>query len=139
MIALDANILTHYLHGDPIVVGKVRATPRDQIVLPVVVVEEVTRGRLNMVRQAQSGQGRFTLTQAYEFFAYTFLACQYFNIINFSEAADKQVESWKKMKIKVGTRDLRIAAICVVENLRLASRNHSDFSLIPNLNLETWN
>lgn len=139
MIALDTDVLTLYLHGDPIIVGKIQATPREQIVLPLIVVEEVVRGRLNLVRQAQAGKSRFTLSQAYELFAYTFLACQYFTIFNYSEVADQQFEQWSKMKIKVGTRDLRIGAICVTEKIQLATRNIRDFNLIHHLNLETWN
>lgn len=50
MIAFDTNVLTEVLVGNPAFVERVAAIPIYQQALPVVVVEELVRGRLNVIR-----------------------------------------------------------------------------------------
>jgi predicted nucleic acid-binding protein len=38
----------------------------------------------------------------------------------------------------VGTHDLRIAAICVVHEDTLISRNRQDYTRVPGLHVEFW-
>jgi tRNA(fMet)-specific endonuclease VapC len=47
-------------------------------------------------------------------------------------------QDWRRQKIRVGTHDLRIAAICVENSATLISRNRHDFELIPGLSVELW-
>ncbi len=47
-------------------------------------------------------------------------------------------DSLKKMKIRIGKTDLRIAAIALEHGGTLVTRNLRDFQQIPNLPLENW-
>jgi tRNA(fMet)-specific endonuclease VapC len=54
-----------------------------------------------------------------------------------SEAADKFVQL-RKLKIKVGTMDLKIAAITLTTGGILLSRNQVDFEKVPGLQVQDW-
>ena len=47
MIAYDTDVLVELLKGHPSYAAKARAIPKDEQFVPIVVVEEIQRGRLN--------------------------------------------------------------------------------------------
>lgn len=57
MTSFDADILTALLHGDPAFLQRVNQIPGSDRSVPIVVVEELVRGRLNTIRQAEAGKG----------------------------------------------------------------------------------
>ena len=59
-------------------------------------------------------------------------------VVQFDEKAAEVFQQFKSQKIRVGTMDLKIAAIAVARNAILISRNLSDFMQIPNLTVENW-
>ncbi|MDF5739797.1 MULTISPECIES: type II toxin-antitoxin system VapC family toxin [unclassified Nostoc] len=60
------------------------------------------------------------------------------NVLLFSHDAGKICAELVKQKIRVGTEDLRIAAITLSVNGILVTRNLKDFDKVPNLRLEDW-
>jgi tRNA(fMet)-specific endonuclease VapC len=137
-MAFDTDILSDILRGTPALVARAELIDPAQQVVPAVVVEEVLRGRFATIRQSESGKGKITLAQAYELFEQSFRALAAFRILSFTDAADKLAEAFRKSKIRVGTRDLRIAAICIVHGATLVTRNARDYALIPGLTLDVW-
>ncbi len=99
-------------------------------------IEEILRGRLSAIRRAESGKGRISLPRAYALFSATFHDFQSFQVLAYTDTADQFFRQWRQEKIRVGTRDLRIAAICQAHNATLISRNRRDFDQIPNLSVE---
>lgn len=59
-------------------------------------------------------------------------------VVQFDEKAVEVFQEFKAQKIRVGTMDLKIAAIAASQNAILVSRNLSDFTQIPNLSVEDW-
>jgi tRNA(fMet)-specific endonuclease VapC len=49
-----------------------------------------------------------------------------------------QFAALRRQVIRIGTQDLRIAAICLTQQAILATRNQRDFGLIPGLLREDW-
>ncbi len=65
----------------------------------------------------------------------------YFNTVNllaFNKNAADCYASLLQQKIRIGTQDLRIAAIAISNNAILVTRNQRDFCRIPGLQFEDW-
>ncbi len=54
------------------------------------------------------------------------------------EAAISVYDDLSKQRLRVGTMDLRIAAIALSRDLTLLTRNVGDFGKIPGLRTEDW-
>ena len=65
LIALDTDVFTDVMYGDPVLVARLLLVPISEQTLPIVVIEEIIRGRFNVIRQTEAGRGRVTLEEAY--------------------------------------------------------------------------
>jgi tRNA(fMet)-specific endonuclease VapC len=61
-----------------------------------------------------------------------------FQIVAFTEADYHCFAQLRAQKVRIGTQDLRIASICLVNRLVLVTRNRQDFEQVPGLILEDW-
>jgi tRNA(fMet)-specific endonuclease VapC len=138
MIALDTDLFSDFLRGMGAVVARANAVPEGDRGLPVVVAAEILRGRLNIIRQAEAGRGRTTLDEAYRKFAVDLAAVGATNLLLYTAVADAKFREWRAAKVRVGTQDLRIAAIAFAHGATLATRNARDFAQVPGLPLEVW-
>ncbi len=136
-IALDTDILGEILVGNPVYAARAAASPRPHAV-PIVVVEEIMRGRLNAIRQAEAGKGRVTLIRAYELFQESVADFRRFHVLPYTQQAELQFGDWRAQKVRVATHDLRIAAIATAHGATLISRNRRDFERVPGLAVEYW-
>jgi tRNA(fMet)-specific endonuclease VapC len=138
MIALDADVLTDILQGRAELVARVSRIPVHEQSVPVIVVEEIVRGRLNAIRRSEAGKAKLTLPRAYELFAETLDAFRQVVLLPYNDKADLLYQDWRSQRIRVGSHDLRIAAICVAQAATLVTRNKRDFERVPNLAMEIW-
>lgn len=138
MKAFDADVLSDVLSGNPALVARAAFIPAHEQSVPVIVIEEILRGRLNSIRQAETGKAKITLARAYDLFEHTLDAFRDVLILPYSAAADGFYQQWRSAKARGGTHDLRIAAICVVHSATLVTRNRRYFEEIDGLSLEVW-
>ena len=138
MIALDADVLTEVLAGNQRLSERAAEYPVYEQGVPVIFIEEILRGRLNSIRQAEAAKSKLSIERAYELFQDTLNAVREIIVLPYSAEAEALHQSWRQQKIRVGTHDLRIAAICVVGSIKLITRNRRDFDQIPGLLLEVW-
>ncbi len=138
MIAFDTNVLTGILLGDETFLAKASAIPAHQQSVPIIVIEEIIRGRLTIIRQAEAGKAKISLERAYQLFQDTFTDARRLQILAYSSTADSIYQRWRQQGIRVSTHDLRIAAICSAHNAKLITRNRKDFELIPDFIVEFW-
>jgi tRNA(fMet)-specific endonuclease VapC len=138
MIAFDTDVLTGILVGRPGFAERASKVAVDQQGVPIIVIEEIMRGRLNVIRQAEAGRSKITIDRAYELFERNFRDFQRIQILGYSAEADTVYQSWRKQRIRVSTHDLRIAATAVVHEARLISGNRRDFERVPGLDVEFW-
>ena len=60
------------------------------------------------------------------------------DVLDFDEEAAAELQRLRRMKIRIGTMDLKIAAIALVHDATLLSRNLVDFKKVPGLKVEDW-
>lgn len=138
MIAFDTDVLTGILVGRADFVERASKIALHRQVVPIIVIEEIMRGRLNVVRRAEAGKARVGIERAYELFEKTFQDLRRVQTLSYTATAESLYRKWRQQGIRISTHDLRIAAICVAHDASLVSGNRRDFERIPGLTVEFW-
>lgn len=103
--------------------------------LTIITVQEATAGWLALINSVKAGRGQIS---AYRRFQATISAFHAFDILPFDDAAADQFESLQLQRLRAGTMDLKIAAICLAHDAVLLTRNRADFEKIPGLRVANW-
>jgi tRNA(fMet)-specific endonuclease VapC len=115
--------------------ARLAAVPPEDIALCIVTYEEQMRGWLAKIARvpsvAQQKPIYEELNQMLELYCAT-------PILPFDDAAISVFQNLWLQRIRVGTMDLKIAAIAIANNATLLTRNTSDFSKIPGLQIADW-
>ncbi len=139
MNAFDTDVLTELFAGDVLYVQRFAAIDPDKRGLSIVAAAEIVRGWLAAIRQAEAGKGRMSLEYAFGQFQQRLVNMAPFTLLSYTAAADALFQQWRAAKVRVGTNDLRIAAICIVHRATLVIRNARDYAQIPGLTFDVWN
>ncbi len=139
MNAFDTDILSELLFHNVVYTQRAALIPAATQVVPVVALEEVLRGRLDAIRRAQAGRIRLSLERAYDLFRDALEDTRPYRILPYTAVADALFRQWRAAKIRIGTNDLRIAAICTTHGATLVTRNARDYAQIPGLTFDVWN
>ena len=107
----------------------------DRLVTTIVTYEEQTGGWLAYA--AKSRETRHQI-KAYDRLKTHLLNYLGFEVLGFDSAAGEEFDRLRRLKLAVGTSDLKIAAIAVSNDAVLQSRNLKDFRKIPGLRVEDW-
>lgn len=138
MIAFDTDVLTEILLGNSAFVARASAIPVLEQAIPVIVIEEIMRGRLNIIRQAEAGMANISITRAYDLFEETFSDFRRLQVLSHTPQAEALFQQWRQQGVRSATHDSRIAAISVAHTAKLISRNRRDFERVPGLQVEFW-
>lgn len=134
---LDTDHISLVQRGNQNIALRSAGIPPEFIAITVISVEEQLRGRFAKIREAESRKNRDGLLLAYRNLRVTFESLAKFSILDFTaESKDRYLEL--KQDIKIGKQDLKIAAIALSVNGIMVTRNHRDFSKVPNLRIEDW-
>lgn len=110
-------------------------SPDQRFVLPIPAVEEALRGWLASIRHARDSE---RLQHAYAKLADLLDLLADWNVARFDGAAAARFSELVRLKIRVGTMDLRIASIALANDALLLSANAGDFEKVPGLRVENW-
>lgn len=132
---LDTDMVSLFQRQHPIVRRRVNAVNPQEIAVTTVTAEEQMRGRLHIIRKAQSADA---LISAYAKWRTTLDYFRTANLLDFDENAYNFYADLVRQKIRIGTRDLRIAAIAISRNGIVVTRNRRDFERVPGLQLDDW-
>ncbi len=96
MKAFDTDILTLITQGDKECLLKAAMIPLREQGIPVVVAEQLLRGRLNMVRQAQSGKSKISIDRAHQLLELSIVGIHKLTILSHTSPAEALMQSWRK-------------------------------------------
>lgn len=96
MKAFDTDILTEILAGNPAYAERIANVPVVEQAVPVIGVEELIRGRLNTIRQAEAGKARITVEKAYPLFEQTLHDIRELKVLSITSQAEALLKEWRK-------------------------------------------
>ncbi len=127
MLVLDTDHLTEYQRGTSTEAQRLKArldNATDPYATTIVTVEEIMRGWMAAIRRSQDPHRQIhaylRLQQLFRFFAT-------WNVLEWSESAADRYNSLKAARVRVGTMDLKIAAITLANDATLLTRNRGGF------------
>jgi len=56
----------------------------------------------------------------------------------YDQRGEAQFQQLRAQRLRIGTQDLKIASVALVNNLVLLTRNRRDFAKVPGLSLDDW-
>ena len=115
MTAFDTDVLSDVIAGRSAAMQRLAAVDPAERCVPIVAATEILRGWLNAIRQAEAGKGRIGIDLAYRQFERSLKGVAPFPFLPYTPAADALFRQWRT-SIRIGTQDLRIAAICIAHN-----------------------
>ena len=139
MILLDTDHLSvlRFRQGERCarLIARMEAAPNEDFGTTIVNVAEQMKGWLaavNKERQTiRQGSAYRELARLIEFFAS-------YRIAPFDEAAARRFDELRASKIRVGTSDLKIAAVTLTCDALLLTANRQDFEPVPGLRFANW-
>ena len=139
MILLDTdhvNVLKYPEHPRFVSLTTQLNTSADQdIATTVITLEEQMRGWLAWMNRVQDVHRQVLAYQE------LLRLCDFFTrwpVVPFDAPAASTLQGLRAQRIRIGTMDLKIAAIALVHDALLLSANLRDFQQVPNLRVADW-
>jgi tRNA(fMet)-specific endonuclease VapC len=138
MILLDTDHFTvltdarHALHE--LVTSRLQAAG-EPLAVPVVSIEEQLRAWLAQVRRLSDVQRHIF---PYDRLIRLLDTLAEWEISRWSQPAAEEFKRLRRQRVRIGTQDLKIASIAVINDAVLLSANLRDFQQVPGLKVEDW-
>lgn len=103
--------------------------------LSIVSFHEQVLGANAYIAQAKNRQA---ILRGYELLDQSLLDFDRFRVLPFDDRSAVMFDDLRRQRVRIGTMDLRIAAIALSNEATLLSRNLADFGRVPQLRVEDW-
>ena len=114
---------------------RLRDVPPDEVATTIISFEEQMRGWMAYIARAKSLQRQ---VEGYQRLRQHLDNYRQIPILDFDQRAAGEYQQLRRRRLRLGTMDLKIAAIALAQDATLLSRNRSDFGRIPGLAVEDW-
>ncbi len=140
MILIDTDHTTFLKYPDSErgrrMIDRLNALPPSEVIgVSIVTVEERMRGWLAVIAKEKSALRQVI---GYRELALLFDFYEAFEVVLFDEHAAWKFDDLRRQKLRIGSKDLKIAATALVNNSLLLSANLTDFERVPGLRVENW-
>jgi tRNA(fMet)-specific endonuclease VapC len=132
---LDTDHLTLLERGHPPLLQRMALHPPGAVGCSAVSAEEALRGRLGYLARRLSSAA---VVRGYTLLMGTVQLLNQLPSVPFDPACEAEYQQLRAQRLRVGTQDLKIAAVALVNKLTLLTRNQRDFSRVPGLALDDW-
>ena len=109
--------------------------PQENVCTTVVSFEEQMRGWLSTIARSKN---KVQQVAAYQRLYNLLTFFSSIPVIGYDDVAAERFAALRRLRLHVGSMDLRIAAITLSKDGLLLSRNSKDFSRVPKLRVEDW-
>ena len=114
---------------------RMRASEDPFFAITIISAEEQMRGWLAKIHAAKDAEKQVAW---YDQLAWLIEFLADWHIIAFDQPAAAEFKRLQRQRLRIGTLDLKIAAIARIHDALLLSANTLDFSRVPGLRLESW-
>lgn len=132
---LDTDHVSLLQRGHPQVVAHLARVDLGSRAVTIVTAAEQLQGRLAVIRRSTTeslaASAFARLQEAIDFYLTV-------KVLPYDPVAVTLFEQLRQQKIRIGTQDLRIAAIALSNGATLVTRNSRDFRQVPGLSIEDW-
>ena len=138
IVLLDTDVFSILQYEQPsgaVLQSRLDRLSGDEIRVSIVSFQEQARGWLAYINRARKPD------QVLKGFSYLHDLLRHYDarqVIPFDEPAMKEFLNLQKLRIRIGTSDLRLASIAKANRFKLLSRNLRDFRQVPGLDVEDW-
>jgi tRNA(fMet)-specific endonuclease VapC len=130
---LDTDHLSLLERGNSKIRGRLEEADTNSVAITIITAEEKVKGRLAAINSLFGIERVDRLAVAYRALQSTIEDLQTLTILPFSELARDRYRELLEQKIRVGSHDLRIAAITLAVDGILVTRNRRDFERVADL------
>lgn len=131
----DTDHLTLFDHRHAPLRLRFNAAPPGSVAISPVTIQEYLKGRLAALARQTSGPPQ---VQAYANLVLSVALCQQFPLAPFDLTCDRHFQQLRALLPRVGTQDLKIAAVALVHQLIVLTRNRRVFGRVPGLRIDDW-
>lgn len=138
MLVLDTDLLTIVQRGTGAEYARLIARLHSanlHVAVTIISFEEQMRGWLAWIARDKSQERQ---VQAYSRLRSLLEDFSTRPVVDYDARASKEYQRLTKLKVRIGAMDLKIAAIALVHEATLLSRNTADFRRVPGLRVEDW-
>ena len=114
---------------------RLRKHGTENVTTTIVTYEEQTRGWMAVAARVKTVSD---LVRAYGRLSHHLDGFKKITILEFDQRAAVELQRLRNLKIRIGTMDLRIAAIALANQATVLTRNLKDFRQVPGLRVEDW-
>ena len=114
---------------------RLSSVSEDEVVTCIVTYEEQMRGWMAEIARIQNGAQLIVPYESSRRLSLSIAPC---TVLPFDQRAAALFDDLKRQRVRIGTQDLKIAAIAIANDAIVITRNTQDFSRVPNLKLEDW-
>lgn len=115
--------------------ARLSALPAGEAATTIITFEEQTRGWLAVLAQSRSLDEQVEAYRRLKQLLRNYLKIE---VLDFDASAAAEFRRLQRLRPRIGTMDLKIAAIALAHSATVLTRNLKDFSRVPALHVEDW-